>query len=250
MGTVIVVTSGKGGTGKTTCTGAIASALALLGHRTLCVDCDIGLRNLDLVLGMSEQSVWDLSDIISEGADIHGAVLAHSQIPELYFLPAPAEKSPEDIDSEAFSRLKDSLREEFEYVLIDSPAGLGRGFKLASQGADMAVVVATADIPSLRDGQKTVARLEGLQIPEIRLLINRVSPHALKNSGLTLDDAIDMVGARLLGLVSEDDSVPLAANLEKPLMVMGAKHAYGQFMRIARRVTGERLPLARRLRAD
>lgn len=250
MGSYIVVTSGKGGTGKTTCTGALASALALLGHKTLCIDCDVGLRNLDLVLGLTEPPVWDFSDVLSGDVEPTQAALPHPEIEGLYFLPAPSGLRPEDIDQLEFLQLKDKFKSEFDYVLADSPAGLGQGFRLASQGADMGLIVTTVDLPSLRDAQRTVQELDDIGICECRLVINRVSPRALRISGLTLDDAIDLVGVRLIGVVSEDDSVQLAANIEKPLMRFGAKYAYGQFIDIARRITGEKVPLPRRLRAD
>ncbi len=250
MGSYIVVTSGKGGTGKTTCTGALASALALLGHKTLCIDCDVGLRNLDLVLGLTEPPVWDFSDVLSGDVEPAQAALPHPEIEGLYFLPAPSGLRPEDIDQLEFLQLKDKFKSEFDYVLADSPAGLGQGFRLASQGADMGLIVTTVDLPSLRDAQRTVQELDDIGICECRLVINRVSPRALRISGLTLDDAIDLVGVRLIGVVSEDDSVQLAANIEKPLMRFGAKYAYGQFIDIARRITGEKVPLPRRLRAD
>ena len=250
MGSYIVVTSGKGGTGKTTCTGALASALALLGHKTLCIDCDAGLRNLDLVLGLTEPPVWDFSDVLSGDVEPAQAALPHPEIEGLYFLPAPSGLRPEDIDQLEFIQLKDKFKSEFDYVLADSPAGLGQGFRLASQGADMGLIVTTVDLPSLRDAQRTVQELDDIGICECRLVINRVSPRALRISGLTLDDAIDLVGVRLIGVVSEDDSVQLAANIEKPLMRFGAKYAYGQFIDIARRITGEKVPLPRRLRAD
>ena len=250
MGSYIVVTSGKGGTGKTTCTGALASALALLGHKTLCIDCDVGLRNLDLVLGLTEPPVWDFSDVLSGDVEPAQAALPHPEIECLYFLPAPSGLRPEDIDQLEFIQLKDKFKSEFDYVLADSPAGLGQGFRLASQGADMGLIVTTVDLPSLRDAQRTVQELDDIGICECRLVINRVSPRALRISGLTLDDAIDLVGVRLIGVVSEDDSVQLAANIEKPLMRFGAKYAYGQFIDIARRITGEKVPLPRRLRAD
>ena len=250
MGSYIVVTSGKGGTGKTTCTGALASALALLGHKTLCIDCDVGLRNLDLVLGLTEPPVWDFSDVLSGDVEPAQAALPHPEIEGLYFLPAPSGLRPEDIDQLEFIQLKDKFKSEFDYVLADSPAGLGQGFRLASQGADMGLIVTTVDLPSLRDAQRTVQELDDIGICECRLVINRVSPRALRISGLTLDDAIDLVGVRLIGVVSEDDSVQLAANIEKPLMRFGAKYAYGQFIDIARRITGEKVPLPRRLRAD
>ena len=194
--------------------------------------------------------MWDFSDVLSGDVEPTQAALPHPEIEGLYFLPAPSGLRPEDIDQLEFLQLKDKFKSEFDYVLADSPAGLGQGFRLASQGADMGLIVTTVDLPSLRDAQRTVQELDDIGICECRLVINRVSPRALRISGLTLDDAIDLVGVRLIGVVSEDDSVQLAANIEKPLMRFGAKYAYGQFIDIARRITGEKVPLPRRLRAD
>ena len=245
MGTAIVITSGKGGTGKTTCSGAIASALAFLGHRTVCIDCDIGLRNLDLALGLTDLALWDFSDVIEERAQLADAIVAHPTIENLYFLAAPAGLSPEDIDHEGMRKLINDLRNDYEYCIIDCPAGLGAGFRLSCAGADMAIIVTTGDSGSLRDGQRTAAALREMGISNIRLLVNRLSPRMLKRTRATVDDVIDVVGAQLLGLVSEDESVALASNFEQPLLVFGAKYAYDQFIRIARRISGERVPLGK-----
>ena len=245
MGTAIVLTSGKGGTGKTTCSGAIASALASLGHPTVCVDCDIGLRNLDLALGVTDFALWDFSDVIDGHAKLSDATISHPDIQNLYFLAAPAGLSPEDINPHGMKELVDKLKSEYEYCIIDCPAGLGAGFKLSCIGADMAIIVSTGDAASLRDCQRTVAALSAQGIENVRLLVNRLSPRMLRQTRATVDDVIDVVGAQLLGLVSEDESVALAANFEKPLLVFGAKYAYDQFFRIARRITGERVPLGK-----
>ena len=243
MGTVIVITSGKGGTGKTTCVAAIAQCLALLGKRTLAVDCDIGLRNLDLSLGLADRALFDLADVIFERTPIEDAVIAHDGIENLYFLPAPAERA--DIDPEKFRELMKSLAESYDFVLIDSPAGLGSGFTLAAHAADLAIVVATGDAASLRDGQKTVTELQKLGVTEVRLIVNRVKPRELRRLKSTLDDVIDTVGARLLGVISEDESIPRAANRQTPLMLYGARYAYEEFYRVARRLTGERVLLVK-----
>lgn len=243
MGTAIVITSGKGGTGKTTCSGAIASALASLGHRTVCLDCDIGLRNLDLALGLTDIVPWDFQDVLEKRTELSDAVAEHPLVKNLYFLAAPADVSPEDIDPAAMRSLIERLRDEYEYCIIDCPAGLGTGFSLACSGADMAIIIAAGDRSSLRDGHRTAAALREMGISNIRLIVNRVSPRIFSRTRATVDDAIDIVGAQLLGIVSEDESVPLAANSEKPLLVFGAKYAYDQFFRIARRITGEYVPL-------
>ncbi|MGM9522448.1 MAG: septum site-determining protein MinD [Oscillospiraceae bacterium] len=245
MGTAIVITSGKGGTGKTTCSAAIASALAVLGHRTICLDCDIGLKNLDLSLGLTDSAIWDFSDVLSGAVELDDAAGAHPEIENLFFLSAPSELEPADIDPAAFSELINKLKSEYDYIIIDSPAGLGTGFRLAAGNADIGIIVSTADASSLRDGQRTAAELRRLGVNELRLIVNRVEPRKLKSVKTSIDDIIDAIGARLLGLVSEDDSVQLASNLEKPLILFGARYAYDQFFKIARRITGDKVPLGR-----
>ncbi len=245
MGISIVMTSGKGGTGKTTCTAAIAEALALMGKKVLAVDCDVGLKNLDLALGLTDRVLWDFGDVLSGRIGAKDAIIPHGEIEGLYFLSAPSGDMPDDIDPSAFSELMTSLKGDYDYVLFDSPAGLGSGFRLAAKGADMAIVVSTGDSSSLRDGQKTVAALSALSVGDIRLLVNRVAPKNYRRINETIDDVIDAVGARLIGVISEDPAVSLAANLEKPLMLFGAKNTEGQFYRVARRLTGERVFLAR-----
>jgi len=245
LGSAVVFTSGKGGTGKTTCAAAVASFLARQGHRTVCLDCDIGLRNLDLMLGLSDAAPWDFSDVIDGRISLEEAVVPHPAVDNLFFLAAPSDLSPEDISLPAMKELVSRLAEAYDFCIVDSPAGLGPGFRLAACGCASAAVVATGDASSLRDGQKTVAELRGLGMEDVRLIVNRLSPRMLRRTRATVDDIIDAVGARLLGLVSEDESVGLAANLGTPLILYGAKYAFDQFSRIARRLAGEKVPLGK-----
>jgi septum site-determining protein MinD len=246
MGKVIVVASGKGGTGKTTSVGAIASCLAALGHKTLCLDCDAGLRNLDIIIGMTEYTVTDFTDVLEGRIGFMEACAEHPRIKNLYFLSAPAFRGPEDIETDAMPKLLDQIRAEFEYCLLDAPAGIGPGFRLAVQGADMALIIATGDITSIRDGQRVAEELKGLGLDEIRLVINRISPRSFRLLGSTVDDMIDAIGARLLGLVEEDEAVYLSSNSETPLVLYEDKRAALEFLQITRRLVGERIPLARK----
>lgn len=244
MGTSIVIASGKGGTGKTACTAAIGSFLARSGSRTLCVDMDAALRNLDLALGLSERVSFDYSDVLSGRVTLDDAVTAHPAIENLFFLSAPAEL-PDDDMAEGFGKLLQELKERYDYILSDSPAGIGQGFRMAASGADMAIIVATGDLSSLRDGQRAAQELRGLGVPEIRLLVNRVSPRVYRRLKRSIDDVIDTVGARLIGVVSEDASVFEAGNLEIPLIEYGARRAWGQFRNVAARIKGGKVDLAR-----
>jgi len=244
MGKNIVVASGKGGTGKTATAAAVASCLAVLGHKTLCLDCDVGLKNLDLALGLTELAVMDFSDVLSGGTALADAVTAHPSIDGLFFLSAPTGTSPDAIDADAFRRLGDRIREEYDFCLIDGPAGIGAGFRLAAAAADSALVVSTGDAASLRDGQRTVIELGKLGVDDIRLIVNRVRPFFFRRTRSTVDDVIDTVGARLIGLIPEDRSVMLAGSLEKPLILYkNGGPAARQFLAAARRLAGEDVPL-------
>jgi septum site-determining protein MinD len=243
MGKVIVVASGKGGTGKTTSVGAISSCLAALGHKTLCIDCDAGLRNLDIIIGMSEYVVTDFSDVLDGNVDLDEACCEHPRIKGLFFLPAPAFRGPEDIDPKAMSALMAQVKERFDYCVIDSPAGIGPGFRLAAQDADIALIVTVCDLSSMRDGQRVAQQLRELGIAELRLIVNRVSIRNFRRIGATVDDVIDTVGAQLIGLIEEDETVFLASNAETPLILYEDKRAALDFLNIARRITGERIPL-------
>jgi septum site-determining protein MinD len=247
MGKVIVVASGKGGTGKTTSVGAISSCLAALGHKTLCMDCDAGLRNLDIVIGMTEYAVTDFTDVLEGFVTLEEACVEHPKIQGLFFLPAPAFRGPDEVDPEAMSALIGQIKERFDYCLIDAPAGIGTGFRLAANNADMALVVTVGDLPSIRDGQRVVEKLNAMGIHDVRLIVNRVRPRQYRRIKATVDDVIDTVGARLIGLVPEDEAVYLASNSETPLVLYEDRRAALAFLRIARRVRGEQLPLKGRL---
>lgn len=247
MGKVIVVASGKGGTGKTTSVGAIGSCLAALGHKTLCVDCDAGLRNLDIIIGMTDYAVTDFFDVLQGFVLLEDACAAHPKISGLYFLPAPAFRGPEEIDPIAMASLIDRIRDEYDYCLIDAPAGLGPGFQLAAQNADMAIVVTTGDISSMRDGQRAVDALCDRGIEEVRLIVNRVYPKSFQRIHTTIDDVIDTIGAKLIGVVEEDEAVYCSSNTETPLILYANKKAALQYLHIAQRITGERIPLGKRL---
>ena len=242
MGTVVVVTSGKGGTGKTSLTGGVASCLAALGHKVLCIDMDIGLRNLDISLGMTDRAVMDFTDVLEGRCTLERAAVPHPVIQGLHLLTAPVTLPPQTLDEGKMLGLLNTARQSFDYILIDSPAGLGSGFRLAVCGADRAVVVSTNDSSALRDAQRTVAEL-GKQLETIHLVMNRVQPKLMRRLRTTIDDAMDAAGLPLLGVVPEDAQVILAANTAQPLILVSRKGAAVAYLNIARRLTGERVPL-------
>lgn len=242
MGTVIVVTSGKGGTGKTSLTGGVASCLAALGRQVLCIDMDIGLRNLDISLGMTDRALMDFTDVLEGRCSLERAAVEHPVIRNLYLLTAPVSPPPHPLGESSMLDLLRQARERFDYVLIDSPAGLGPGFRLAVCGADRAVVVAVSDPSSLRDAQRVVTQLS--QLETIHLVVNRVRPRLLRRQNTTIDDAMDTAGLPLLGLVPEDPKVVLAATEGRPLAQLGARRgAVRAYENIARRLTGQPVPL-------
>jgi septum site-determining protein MinD len=242
MGKVIVIASGKGGTGKTTTAAALSSALAARKCRVLCIDADVGLRNMDLSLGLSEMALPDFCDVIEGRLSLEDAAFQHPTVLSLYFLSAPSLMSPEEIDPEKMRELLDSARRSFDYCIIDSPAGIGSGFRLAARFADSAIVVTTSDITSCRDVQRTVMELKALGIEDVSLIVNRIRPRLLKFSNQNIDDIVDTAGARLLGLVPEDRSVILSANKGILLINYTSRGAAAAFSRIAGRLLGERIP--------
>ena len=242
MGKAIIIASGKGGTGKTTATAALSSALAARGRSVLCLDADAGLKNLDLCLGLADRAVFDFGDVICRRCSLSQAVVPHPDIPWLYFLTAPVEPISE-ADGAGFSALIRFLKGVFDYCLIDSPAGLGTGFSSAAAAADGAVIISAADPSSCRDSGRIVMELGSMGVLDIRLIVNRVRRGVLFKTKTTIDDAVDAIGARLIGLVPEDERVILAGASQRPLALCRPGPAMSAFERIARRLDGERVPL-------
>ena len=244
MATVIAVTSGKGGTGKTSLVGAVGSCLAALDHPPLCIDMDVGLRNLDLALGLSDRALMDFTDVMEGRCSLERAVVEHPQIRGLYLLTAPFSLS-EQFSESKLEALLTQAREKFRYILLDSPAGLGEGFRLAALSCDRAIVVSTADASALRDAQRTVTELGRFKVEDIHLVVNRVQRKLLHQLGATIDDAMNTAGLPLLGVVPEDPQVSLAANQGYPLILRSSKGAAIGYRNIALRIEGRRVPVMR-----
>lgn len=242
MATAIVVTSGKGGTGKTSVTAGVASCLAALDKRVLCIDMDIGLRNLDLSLGLSDRALMDFTDVLAGRCTLERAAVAHPDIPALSLLTAPLSLPQNRLSERGMRALLREAKNSYDFVLMDSPAGIGAGFRLALAGADRAVVVCTTDASALRDAQRTVAELDRT-VRTIHLVVNRVQPKLLKRLHTTIDDAMDTAGLPLLGVIPEDASVLLAANQGQPLILATNKGAAAACLNIARRLLGQKAPL-------
>lgn len=241
MSTVIAVTSGKGGTGKTSLVGAVGSCLAALGHPTLCIDMDVGLRNLDLVLGLGDRVLMDFTDVAQGRCPLEKAAVEHPEIPGLFLLTAPY-SLPRDLTVGAIKDLMKQARRRYDYVLLDAPAGLGVGFQIATCDCDRAIVVATSDASALRDAQRTVTELSK-SVSAIHLVVNRVQPKLLRKLHTTIDDAMDAAGLPLLGVVPEDPGVILCANRGRPLILNEKKGAAVAYRNIAFRIDGKRVPV-------
>lgn len=246
MGQTIAVVSGKGGTGKTSFTANVGMALAQLGYPTLCLDCDIGLRNLDIALAMTDRAVMDFTDVLKGRCTLEEAVMPHPQQNNLFLLTAPARiGGAADVDPDAFARLIQTVRRKYSYCLIDAAAGLESGFRLAVSNADRAVVVTNTDQSSLRDAQRTVMELSHLPRGRVHLVVNRCRKKLLKSLHQTIDDAIDTAGLPLLGVIPEDETMPLYAGRGIPLMLSTNDCAAKAYRNIARRIDGRRVPLMR-----
>lgn len=246
MGQVIAVISGKGGTGKTSLTAGVAACLAAEGQKVLCIDCDMGLRNLDLSLGLADEATVAFTDVMDGLYTLEDAV-THPRIPGLDLLTAPVTKLPEDVDQEAFGRLLEEVRAQYDWCLIDAPAGVGVGFQLATRYADELVVVAVADPASMRDAARAADLIELQDRPDrpMRLVVNRVSRRMYRKLRATVDDVMDGVGLPLLGIVPDDISVTLAAAASEPLILYTSRGASVACLHIARRLCGRRATLPR-----
>lgn len=243
MGQVIAVVSGKGGTGKTSFTSNVGMALAQMGHPTLCLDCDVGLRNLDIAMLMTDRAVMDFTDVMQRRCTLQEAAAQHPAQRNLYLLTAPARIDPRDIDREAFKKLFPEIRQRFDYCLVDAPAGIGSGFQLALAGADRAVVVTTTEASSLRDAQRTVMELNWLGRGQVHLVVNRCKQKLLRSLHQTIDDAIDSAGLPLLGVIPEDETMPLYAGRGEPLLNTNNNNAARAYRNIAKRIDGRRVAL-------
>ena len=244
-GQCIVVVSGKGGTGKTSLVSSVGAALALGGRRVLCLDCDVGLRNLDLALGLADQALMDFSDVAQQRCPLDSAVVEHPKLSGLFLLTAPVRSRGQPVTEQQMTRLLEEIRGRYDYCLLDAPAGLGSGFRLAASGADRCIVVTTADASSLRDAQHTVMELHRFPAGSLHLVVNRVRKKMLRQLHATIDDAIDRAGLPLIGVVPEDDALPLCLNQGTPLLLSSSQGAATAYRNIARRIQGEKIPLMR-----
>ncbi len=243
MGELIAVLSGKGGTGKTSVCAGVASALAQEGKTVLCIDCDVGLRNLDIALGMSDMAALSFVDVYSGAYSLEQAA-KHPVYETLRFLTAPMNCPADAVDTEAFGAMLSQARQKFQYVFLDAPAGIETGFSLAARYADRVMLVTGSDPAAVRDASRACEVLELMGKTNVRLVVNRINQKMFSAMRLTVDDIMDEAGVPLLGLVPEDDDVVLAAAFKKPLLKQTKRGAAAACKRIASRIQGMSIPVS------
>ncbi|MEW6228407.1 MAG: septum site-determining protein MinD [Bacillota bacterium] len=242
-GKVIVVTSGKGGVGKTTAVANIGCGLAARGKKVALVDADIGLRNLDIVLGLENRIVYDIVHVIEGKCRLRQALIRDKRLQTLFLLPAAQSKDKEAVRPDQMKELTTNLAREFDYVMIDCPAGIEHGFKNAVAGAEAAIIVTTPEVSAVRDADRIVGLLEAEGLGEPRLVVNRVRPEMVRRGDmLSIDDVIDILAIDLLGVVPDDESVITSTNKGEPAVLDGVSRAGEAFRRIAARIEGEEVP--------
>ncbi len=241
---VIVITSGKGGVGKTTTTANIGASLAEKGHKVLLIDTDIGLRNLDVVMGLENRIVYDLIDVIEERCRISQALIKDKRCQNLVLLPAAQIRDKNDVNVDQMKELISSLKDSFDYILIDCPAGIEQGFKNAIAAANEAVVVTTPEVSATRDADRIIGLLEAAGIKNPRLVINRLRIDMVKDKNmLSVEDILDILAVKLLGVVPDDENVVISTNKGEPLVYKGDSLAAKAFKNIASRIEGVEVPL-------
>lgn len=244
MSEVIVITSGKGGVGKTTTTANIGTGLAALGYKVVLVDTDIGLRNLDVVLGLENRIVYDIVDVTHGNCRLKQALIKDKRFEGLHLLPAAQTKDKTAVTPDQMRSLCGELKKEFDYVIIDCPAGIEQGFKNAIAGAEKAVVVTTPEVSAVRDADRIIGLLEAAELREPKLIVNRLRPHMVKKGDMmSIDDIIDILAVNLLGVVPEDEMIVVTTNRGEPAVLDSGSRAGQAYRNIARRITGEDVPL-------
>ena len=253
MSKIIVVTSGKGGVGKTTSTAALGAALAIEGHKVAVVDFDVGLRNLDLIMGAERRVVFDLINVAQGDAKLHQALIRDKRLPNLSLLPASQTRDKDALTEEGVERVIDELRSRFDWVICDSPAGIERGATLAMRFADAAVVVANPEISSVRDSDRIIGLLDAKTFHaekgdrmEKHLLLTRYDPgRVARGEMLSVEDVLEILSIPLLGIVPDNEEVLRASNLGSPIVLHNAACAPARaYMDAAQRLCGASVPMS------
>lgn len=244
MGEVIVITSGKGGVGKTTTTANIGAALAKSGKKVVVVDADIGLRNLDVVLGLENRIVYDIVDVVDKVCRLKQGLIRDKRYDGLFLLPAAQTKDKTAVSPKQMQELSEDLKEHFDYVLIDCPAGIEQGFQNAIAGAQKAIVVTTPEISAVRDADRIIGLLEAKGLHDPLLIINRIRQEmVVRGDMMNIEDMIDILAIDLLGIVPDDEAIVIATNKGEPVISDENAFSGKAFRNIAGRILGEEIPL-------
>ena len=244
MSEVIVITSGKGGVGKTTTSANLGCGLAIQGKKVALVDADIGLRNLDVVMGLENRIVYDLVDVVEGNCRMKQALIRDKRYPNLYLLPAAQTRDKSAVTPEQMIKLTDDLKDDFDYILLDCPAGIEQGFYNAIAGADRALVVTTPEVSAIRDADRIIGLLEHAGITEIGLVVNRIRADMVRRGDMmSLSDVTDILAVNIIGAVPDDEYIVVSTNQGEPLVGMGSP-AGQAYLDICRRLLGESVPMA------
>ena len=240
MAEVIVITSGKGGVGKTTTTANLGTSLSLNGNKVVIIDADIGLRNLDVVMGLENRIVYDLVDVIEERCKLKQAMIKDKRFENLFLIPAAQTRDKDAVNPEQMKKICDELREEFDYILVDCPAGIENGFKNAIAGADRALIVTTPEVSAVRDADRIIGLLDANNISDHRLVVNRFKPNMVERGDMMdIEDILEILAIDLIGVVPEDDSIVISTNTGEPVANNQTSIAGRAYRNIAKRVQGE-----------
>ncbi len=243
MGEAIVITSGKGGVGKTTTTAHLGVGLAMAGKKVVVIDTDIGLRNLDVVLGLENRVYFNLVDVLENHCRLKQALIRDRRFQELYLLPCPQTRDKSAVTAEQMKKLIGELKESFDYILIDCPAGIEQGFLNAVAGADRAIVVTTPEVSAIRDADRIIGLLGVWNVEDVRLIVNRVRVGMVKRGDMMSPQEVeDILGIDLLGVIPDDEAVVIAANIGEPLVGTDGD-AQMAFHHITQRILGEEIPI-------
>jgi len=243
-GKTIVITSGKGGVGKTTSSANIGTALAMQGNKVCLIDADIGLRNLDVVMGLENRIVYDIVDVVENNCRLEQAMIRDKRYDGLYLLPAAQTRDKTSVTPFQMKELVEQLKEDMDFVVVDSPAGIEQGFKNAIAGADRAIIVTTPEISAVRDADRIIGLLEaeGLRDPEV--IINRIRADMVERGDMMgIDDMIEILAIDLIGIVPEDEGIVVSTNKGEPIALNDSAKAGQAYRNIARRIMGEDLPM-------
>jgi septum site-determining protein MinD len=242
--TVVTITSGKGGVGKTTITANLAVALAATGSRVVCIDADIGLRNLDVVMGLENRIVYDIVDVVEGRCRLRQAMIRDKRLPELHLIPAAQTRDKNALSPSDMVRLCDELRSECDWILVDSPAGIERGFRNAIAPANKVLVVTNPEVSAVRDADRIIGLIEAEEKGPGYLVINRIKPELVRRGDmLATEDILELLAIDLIGVIPEDDKVVISTNRGIPITLDGKSEAGQSFRNIARRLNGENVPI-------